>query len=64
MKPYRLKIVQDAMDETDKCPLYEIRVALIPVGLMLEDDLKCSKKETPPTEIVIKDENYILNGEY
>ena len=64
MKPYRLKIVQDAIDETDKCPLYQIRVALDPIKQMMDDDLKCSKIEPPTLDIVIKDDNFILNQAY
>ncbi|CDW81429.1 laminin subunit alpha-like [Stylonychia lemnae] len=64
LKPYRLKIVQDSLDQTDNCPFYEMRVSLNPVKAMIEDDLKCTKKEAPPSEIKIGTENFDLDGEY
>jgi hypothetical protein len=52
-KAYKLKIVYDSLDERDECPLYDLRISLKPLENLLEENLKCSGLDTPPSMIDI-----------
>lgn len=63
-KAYKLKIVQDSIDESDPCPTYQMRVALKPFNLIIDENLKCSGKQMPPNKITVDKANFDLDGEY
>lgn len=42
-KSYKLKIIYDSLDENDQCPVYDFRIALKPIELVLDENLACGK---------------------
>ena len=63
-KAYKLKIVYDSLDENDQCPLYDFRIALKPINLVLTENLVCGNNEMPPEKIKVNKNMFGLEGEY
>ena len=63
-KAYKLKIVEDTLDESDSCPTFQMRVSLKPLHLLMHENLKCTGAPMPPLEVVIDSENYSKEGEF
>ena len=63
-KAYRLKIVEDTLDENDPCPTYQMRVALKPFTQIMNENLRCNGKSMPPSLFKVDKDNYDADGEY
>ena len=63
-KAYKLKIVYDTLDESDECPLFELRISVKPLQNLLEENLKCKGLSNAPEIINIVESEYDLDQEF
>lgn len=59
-----MKVVYDSLDESDKCPLYQMRVAMKPISLVMDENLECTNNEFLPSTIQMNSKNAGFEGEY
>ena len=63
-KAYTIKLVYDSLDQDDACPLFDLRVMLVPVDSALSTHLSCGKDDLPPLRVDITGGDFELSGKY
>jgi len=52
-KPYQLRLIQNELDESDPCPVFDFHIAVKPLKNIAEENLLCVGNKAPPTEFTI-----------
>lgn len=60
----QLVFVYDQFDLQDKCPLFDLRIAVSSATSVKEENLRCEAYELPPQKLTVKDPTHVFEGFY